>query len=286
MGQLTVGAESVRLNLGCGERAHPAWVNIDIAPRSPLVIQHDLRKGVPCDDCSAHAVYLSHVLEHIHYDRAPGFLQECHRVLIPGGVIRVVVPDLEIICRLYLQKLDQTLAGIPGAADDCDWMRMELIDQMTREISGGLMQRELRRADLPNRAFILQRIGAAAGAPIASRPSTSSKPNRHRQFGVKLRSLPDLLRRVAIRLVLSREQRAALLIGSFRNSGEIHQWMYDRESLARLLKGAGFNSPAVRHADDSLIPGWPEFGLDANQDGHPVKPDSLFMEAIKPKMSS
>ena len=86
------------LNLGCGSRYHPDWINIDIVPHGPEVIQHDLSRGIPLPDASCDVVYHTAVLEHMRRSDAAAFLAECYRVLKPGGIVRVGVPDLERIC--------------------------------------------------------------------------------------------------------------------------------------------------------------------------------------------
>ena len=73
----------------------------------------------------------------------------------------------------------------------------------------------------------------------------------------------------------------AMRIGKFRLSGEVHQWMYDRLSLRRLLIQAGFSEPVVRAAGDSAIPGWSTYQLEVNTSGRVIKPDSIFVEACK-----
>jgi hypothetical protein len=50
----------------------------------------------------------------------------------------------------------------------------------------------------------------------------------------------------------------------------------------RLLEDCGFQQIVRRTATESYIPDWPEFNLDTEPDGSVYKPDSLFMEAIKP----
>src|SRR5713101_3179889 len=74
------------LNLGCGERFHPAWVNVDLA-YLPGVMRCDLRDGIPFPDRSFSIVYHSHLLEHLPREHAPAFLLECNRVLQPGGIL-------------------------------------------------------------------------------------------------------------------------------------------------------------------------------------------------------
>jgi hypothetical protein len=85
--------------------------------------------------------------------------------------------------------------------------------------------------------------------------------------------------------LLGTEDYRALQIGKFRSQGEIHQWMYDRYSLARLLEQSGFSDAAQKTAFDSAIDNWKEFFLDAGPDGTVHKPDSLFMEAHKPHVA-
>ena len=67
----------------------------------------------------------------------------------------------------------------------------------------------------------------------------------------------------------------------FRNSGEVHRWMYDRYSLSRLLTESGFINIQICQADESSIPDFNTYELDTCQ-GKVRKPDSLFIEATKP----
>lgn len=125
----------VRVNLGCGLAVAPGWVNIDgslnalvasmpvachkIAYRftgaaryyardnyldllgSGAWVHHDLKYGIPLRDGSADFVYSSHFLEHMSRTDATHLLRESFRVLKPGGVVRVVVPDLAYAVSLY-----------------------------------------------------------------------------------------------------------------------------------------------------------------------------------------
>jgi hypothetical protein len=64
-------------------------------------------------------------------------------------------------------------------------------------------------------------------------------------------------------------------------SGELHRWMYDEASLARLLARCDFREIRRVAADQSRIPGWNEFGLDLDADGRPHQPGSVWMEAVR-----
>jgi predicted SAM-dependent methyltransferase len=101
----------ILVDLGCGRVWHPAWLNYDLRPRAPQVRKLDLRRPLPLADRHADAVYHSHVLEHLPRATADRLLRECHRVLKPGGILRVAVPDLEDNARSYLQALEAAAQG-------------------------------------------------------------------------------------------------------------------------------------------------------------------------------
>ena len=64
---------------------------------------HDLTYGVPLPDDSADFVFTSHFLEHLFVEDARHFVNEIWRVLRPGGIARICVPDLEIAVEWYRQ---------------------------------------------------------------------------------------------------------------------------------------------------------------------------------------
>jgi len=80
-----------RLHLGCGEDYRDAWVNVDVNADVRTDEQFDLELGEwPLPDSHFHEIRAEHVFEHL--DDVAGALQECRRVLVPGGRLTVVVP--------------------------------------------------------------------------------------------------------------------------------------------------------------------------------------------------
>ncbi len=121
----------VCVQYGCGLSSPEGWLNYDTSPtlrlqRLPLVggmmpgvkfpkgvRVGDVRKGLPLAASSVDRVYCSHVLEHLALDDCRAALGETYRVLKPGGVFRLVLPDLEAQTRAYLERV-----GDPAAPHD------------------------------------------------------------------------------------------------------------------------------------------------------------------------
>jgi len=109
------------------------------------ILVHDLSTGIPFDDNSVDVVYHSHILEHLDRDIARGFLLEVKRVLRPGGIHRIVLPDFEFVCKRYIAHIDASDSN-SGEAAKHDSFVGEVIEQsVRREAAGTSHQRPLRR---------------------------------------------------------------------------------------------------------------------------------------------
>jgi SAM-dependent methyltransferase len=212
------------------------------------------------------AIYHSHLLEHLPKRYAPIFLRECFRVTKPGGVIRIVVPDLERIAQIYLELLVRASQGDKEAQRRYEWILLEMFDQVVRNHSGGDMYEYWKKNPMPAEEFVIGRLGSEVLNALAVLRSSRSEANEPaEETNPKFEIENDVTR-----------------IGQFRLSGEIHYWMYDRYSLSTLLTAAGFNNARVCLADHSAIPDFNSYLLDIELNGAVRKPDSLFMEAEKP----
>jgi SAM-dependent methyltransferase len=280
------------LNLGCGNRYVPAWVNIDRDAKGPGIRRYDLAARLPFEDGTFPLVYSSHVLEHFTKLEGEGFLKEAIRVLQPGGVLRVVVPDLERIANLYLNSLSRAVVEeSSSSAADYDWAVLMLYDQTVRNHPGGLMAEYLRSERIQNPQFVLDNCGSemrplmrAASGDVTGATLSGSTDRRLKLGGCARRRIVSLWKSTTE--LLSRRMLGAdyetVRLGQFRMSGEVHQWMYDRYSLKRLMEKCGAITVARMTAAESHIPHWTQFNLDTEPDGTVYKPESLYMEGIKP----
>ena len=278
------------LNLGCGDRYHPDWTNINFTSTGEGVIAHNLKQGIPFPDESFDVVYHSHVLEHFPKTEAEPFIQECYRVLRPQGILRVVVPDLEQITRMYLHSLEKASHGFEEWKQNYQWILLEMYDQTVRNCSGGEMKSFLSRKELSNQEFVIKRCGveiqniivAAQKEIISTKPEPENFVKKLLKHIYRLLRYSDYRRQAIFKVILSSSELESLKIGQFRQSGEVHQWMYDYYSLSVLLKNCGLEKITKRTADESYIKDWTSFNLDTEPDGSIYKPDSLYMEAVKP----
>jgi len=280
------------LNLGCGNNFHPDWINIDFNKTGPDVIAHNLRKGIPFGDNVFDVVYHSHILEHFTKQEGIEFIKECRRVLKSGAILRIAVPDLEVIVENYLINLKGAREGDPYSMLNYEWILLEMYDQCVRHYSGGEMGKYLSQIEIPNKDYIFKRIGYEAknfngkDPDLISENSLDVKTPGRKLIKRTLKRIYKFPKQLLISLLFKRERDTLksefelLQLGRFMESGEIHQWMYDSYSLGKLLHDCGFSNIKKVSAFESSIENFDKYQLDS-ENGVVKKPDSLFMEAIK-----
>ena len=278
---------ATRINLGCGSVfvESPEWINLDFTASSPAVRQANLLGRLPLESDTAQLVYASHFLEHIPRSDIHAFLRECLRVLRPGGVLRLVLPDLEEMARTYLALRDA------GEHERADFLVLEIVDQCVRRESGGELGRlygRVRDASVQHREmidFISERTGEDLTDKIS--PNNSSlirilfeKPKaifpaftrqaRRYWIGAVLCALPSAFVAQSV---------------SLASVGERHHWLWDFHQLQNALQAAGFADVRRQSASSSAVEDFPFCALDLDCEGRPRKGvESMYIEAIKPKL--
>ena len=92
-------SKNLQLHIGSGPYNLDSWINLDIFPAQ---LSTNVLWGLPFTDGQCRFVFLSHLLEHLFYPTdAMGLLNDIYRILEPGGVVRIVVPDIEQCLRAY-----------------------------------------------------------------------------------------------------------------------------------------------------------------------------------------
>lgn len=126
-----------RVNVGCGQSPTKGWRNFDNSPslylaripglsqvltgtgliskqqasfiqfcRTHSVEHGNATKGLPLKSGSVEVLYSSHMFEHLDREEAKLFLNEARRILCPGGIIRLAVPDIRMRAEKYMKELD------------------------------------------------------------------------------------------------------------------------------------------------------------------------------------
>lgn len=264
------------VNLGCGGRFIENWLNFDFKSNSPFVTEVNLTKGIPLKSGEIDFVYHSHVLEHFSKFEGEKFLKECYRVLKEGGIIRIVVPDLEQIAINYLNNLktareDNSILN----RESYYWSLIELLDQSVREEPGGEMLKIWSQQKIINEQQIIERSGEEflrIRSHIKNNSSMNREVKRNITFKDKIKNI--LYKKLNI-------QVENLKVGNFRNSGEIHKWMYDSYSLKELLENIGFREVKIVDGFKSGLENWDDFKFLDIENGKIRKPDSIFIEAYR-----
>lgn len=164
-------SEPLLLNLGSGAKVSTRMINIDwslrlVISRSKIlqlasrpflsdseynkiraigknVLVHDLRKGIPFPNNSSDLVYHSHVLEHIDRENVGKFLTEIFRVLKPGGILRICVPDLWQLVQEYTNTYYHASSDSAGRAAMVrhEQSISEMFEQCVRREAAGFKNR-------------------------------------------------------------------------------------------------------------------------------------------------
>lgn len=98
--------DKVMLNVGCGTDYKEGWINIDNnsdhnIEANRLDLNWDLRNSLPFPDDSVDFIFNEHFMEHLTVEEGQAAIKDLMRVLKPGGVMRIAMPDLEEAIEAY-----------------------------------------------------------------------------------------------------------------------------------------------------------------------------------------
>ena len=257
------------VNCGCGKKYSKEWINLDFYEKKGEVVYCNILKGLPFKDNEVDFVYSSNFMEHLTYQQAKEYITECYRVLKSGCHIRIVVPDLEDICKEYLKILENVRLN-SEYDNKYKYILIELIDQMTREYSGGLMG-EFWNSDLPDKDkdYVYYRHAIKLTNKNIMKNKITKKSERNH--------LKYFVRKILTDNIFYKTYQA----GKFELYGEKHKWMYDSYGLERLLVECGFHNVKQYQYNESSLTNFSSYGLELNDEGLEYKPHCIYMEAEK-----
>lgn len=121
----------VFLNIAPGSTAQDLFFNIDAYYFPGIDAVVDCRRGLPFRDCVFQGVFSEHYIEHLDYvDELGGFLNECRRVLVDGGTLRLVTPDAAKYFQNYVEAGFEKMMAIRHAPPGYYNTRAEIINEL------------------------------------------------------------------------------------------------------------------------------------------------------------
>lgn len=269
-----------KLNFGCGTRVADGWINIDFHSGDSKVNRVNLLKGFPYQDASFDVVYSSHVLEHFTPEQALFLLRESYRVLKPGGIIRIVVPDLAGSCKEYLRILDLPDNDVEKLAL-YEWITIELLDQLVRSRAGGEMGSYLvKNMNGENKDLADYVRSRMQNTPLGVSISRVSLLERLRSITIqKVMTKLTYIYLSIVKTLVPSNLRSMVFVET--GIGERHRWMYDAYGLSKICERSGFSNCVTLSYNQSKIMNFNQSCLDCNPDGSPYKNNSVYLEATK-----
>jgi predicted SAM-dependent methyltransferase len=116
-----------RLNWGCGGHTLPGWIKSDQKDGDGIDLTCDIARGLPLETGSMDYVVSIHALPEVPYDRIVPVLAELRRVLKPGGILRLCLPDLLKGIKAY-ERGDRDYFLVPD--DDAKSLGAKLVTQL------------------------------------------------------------------------------------------------------------------------------------------------------------
>lgn len=112
----------MKLHLGCGGHYLEGYTNIDAKPEVRADLTADITTLSAFEDDTADVIYACHIFEHIPKPQVLNVLAEWHRVIKPGGLLRLAVPDFQAVTELYIEGVPmQRLLGLLCGRQNEKW---------------------------------------------------------------------------------------------------------------------------------------------------------------------
>lgn len=167
--QLIESDQEIKLDLGCGVTKRPGFAGIDLS--SSADIQWNLEWGLPFQDDSITEIRSDHFFEHLKLSQVVELLNECRRVLIPGGMLDFTVPHIDPYIDAYLRRDWEFIAS---KISDVPLGRKDLYSTCFDRISW-LLLREGEHQSLFDRESITSKVKLAGFQHVTTRSFDQSR---------------------------------------------------------------------------------------------------------------
>ena len=167
-----------RLNWGCGRRTAPGWINADLRRAPGVDLVGDIRDGLPLPDASIDYAISMHGLQDLPYLAVVPALRELRRVLVPGGTLRLGLPDFERALDA-LRRGDRDYFYVPD--EEARSLAGKLIVQLTWYGDSRMLFTAEFTAELLARAGFTAIREAAFGQTHSGIPAIVTLDNRKRE---------------------------------------------------------------------------------------------------------
>ena len=166
----------LKLHIGCGCRIKQGWINIDLSPGADISL--DMREPLPLHADSCSFIYSEHFLEHLDYPESTRlFLSECYRVLEPGGIFSVGVPDTEWSLLEYAGRIHDGYFELAKKIWHPKWCQTEI-----EHINYHFRQGEEHKFayDFKTLVYVLENVGFQQ---VQCRDFSEELDSKHRKLG-------------------------------------------------------------------------------------------------------
>ena len=269
------------LNVACGDTfiEDDSWINVDFTSHSPIVKKANILDGLPYEDNTFDVVYSSHFIEHIPVDQIELFFDDVYRILKPGGLIRLVTPDLEFLNNEYKINYDKK------AFKKANFITSLTLDQCVRSVSGGKLKKDMDNFYNSNDTEMINYIKLLIG-PDAFEYVDSNDISFIEKVLIKVKKDPKFI--FNILFMIRVKIFSFFLPKSFKelnlsnaSIGEKHMWLYDFNSLSELLKNSSFIDIARTNFNESNYHNYIFSKLDIKNSLPRKGIHQLFVEALK-----
>jgi len=107
----------IKVHLGCGDYWFDDYINIDFNIYGGTDMIWDIRKGLPFQPQVVEVIEAYEVIEHLNKHELNDILADWKRVLIPGGTIKISVPDMDGLIEMYKTDKKRSIEMIYGLED-------------------------------------------------------------------------------------------------------------------------------------------------------------------------